>query len=244
MSELDPESPHKSGESYTQAPEVAPGQADIPTFGPDADAAELDRAAAARQRAREVISGIMNQNASPPSAEAARSPEPAPRERDFIVAPEPMPNRPDMVDPLESVRVAANDLLGRMIQDPQFAKELTHKKGIGEDYSPQGIAESMASAAWPHTRRAMKAAGRGGRYERSDSYLAAGSDVANAIGRSMDLENHKQRTRASGAAIIQEPNGADQLVDVKQRKRPINYLKNRRLTDRLGIHLPALRLFR
>jgi hypothetical protein len=245
MPERGAEAQDHSDEIFTASLEDIPGPAPVPERGHDADVIDFAEAAEKRAAARENIEQLAEPAAAAPEDRQTISED---RTADVV----PIHRGSHLIEPWEDskgrdrlteIRPQANALLGRMVQDKTFAKEIMRKKDLGTNYSAQGISEAMAAAALPYARRAMRAAKRGNRYERMDLYKQASSDAANAVGRDMDLENVKQASYASGKRF-QEMNMAGRPVDYQPRKKPINFLARRGLPGRFGIHLPAMRRFK
>jgi hypothetical protein len=186
-----------------------------------------------------VTSSAESEVASPPpDNETALAPViPINEAREFISTPE--NTRGDV---LGEYRAAANATLSRLLQDSDFERELLARQGLGSDLSPEGISDAMAVAAAPFIRRALRAAGRGSRTGRMESYVQAASDYANDIGWRMKWE--KDLLGAYYAGLAPSQSIGYRLVEYKPPKNPTNFLKRRRLRDRLGVHVPSALKFK
>lgn len=162
------------------------------------------------------------------------------RYRSLISEPKDSEGNPGPKDHLASYRPQANLLLSRMAGDKAFAKQLLGKDDLGSDYSGQGISESMAAIAYPYVKRALRAAKRSSRFERMDMYVTAASEMANNLGEVMDYQNRRQVVSKAGVHVV-DPN----TVGISPKTgEPLNFLKRRKLSVRLGISLPALLKFK
>jgi hypothetical protein len=133
-------------------------------------------------------------------------------------------------------RDAANRIIAQAMQDATFKRQFLRKKELGRDYSEQGIAEAMAATALPYIERAQKAEAKG-RTERAEAYRQAGSDQANGTGRGMVWKERADELTRAGVEVSYGP----QLIKHRVTKRQPNALGYRRLTERLGLSLDALR---